>query len=148
MISQFGSNSGIPYLKAAKCILHYLKGTINYGLILGHYRIEGFYLVGWINSNQTQYSDNCYSVKGFVFKVVGGIIAWSSKKQLTIATSLVEAEYIISANTTKEVIWLRTLLKEMGFLQVTATILFADNQDCIILTYNFINHSCTKNIVI
>ena len=66
-------------------------------------------------------------MEGFVFKVVGGIIAWSSKKQPTMATSLVEAEYMVSANTTKEVIWLRTLLKEMGFLQVTATILFADN---------------------
>ena len=43
------------------------------------------------------------------------------------ATSLVEAEYMVSANTTKEVIWLRTLLKEMGLLQVTTTILFADN---------------------
>ena len=40
------------------------------------------------------------------------------------ATSLVEAKYIVSVN---EAVWLRILLKKIGFLQVTTTILFADN---------------------
>ena len=52
---------------------------------------------------------------GFVFDVVGGCVSWSLKKQVSVATSSVEAEYVASANATKEVVWLRMLLKEVGY---------------------------------
>ena len=54
-------------------------------------------------------------------------MTWSSKKQPIVAISLAEAEYMALANTTKKAIWLRTLLKEMDFPQVSTTIVFADN---------------------
>jgi len=63
-----------------------------------------------------------------------------------VATSSAEAEYMASANATKEVIWLRMLLKEIDFPQISATIIFADNQGCISLTQNPVNHSCAKHI--
>ena len=62
-----------------------------------------------------------------MFDVGGSSVAWSSKKQPTVATSSVEIEYIVSANAMKEAIWLRTLLDELDFLQVMATIIYADN---------------------
>jgi len=45
-------------------------------------------------------------VGGFVFDVAGGYVSWSSKKQVSVATSFVEAEYVVSADTTKEAVWL------------------------------------------
>jgi len=33
LIAQFSGNPGIPYLKAAKHILHYLKGTQDFSLV-------------------------------------------------------------------------------------------------------------------
>ena len=60
-----------------------------------------------------------------------GSIAWSSKKQSTVMTLSVKAGCIISANPTKEAIWLYTLLQELDFLQATTTIIHADNQGCI-----------------
>jgi len=50
------------------------------------------------------------------------------KKQVSVATSLVEAEYVALANTTKEAVWLQTLLKEVSYPQAQATIVHADNQ--------------------
>jgi len=43
------------------------------------------------------------------------------------ATFLVEAKYMTLKNTTKEAVWLRILLKKIGFPQVTAIILFTNN---------------------
>jgi len=35
LITQFSGNPGIPHLEAAKHILHYLKGTQEFSLVLG-----------------------------------------------------------------------------------------------------------------
>ena len=83
---------------------------------------------------------------GFVFDVAGGYVSWSSKKQVSVATSSVEAEYVASANATKEAVWLRTLLKEVGYPQSQATIVHADNQGAIALAQNPISHSRAKHI--
>jgi len=53
-------------------------------------------------------------ITAFVFDVAGSKVAWSSKKQPTIALSTVESEYMATSNMTKEAIWLRVLLGEMA----------------------------------
>ena len=83
--------------------------------MLGYHGIEGFDLVGWTDLNWAQNPDDHHLVGGFVFKVAGGTVTWLLRKQPTVATSSVEAEYMTSANATKEAVWLRMLLKEIGF---------------------------------
>ncbi len=51
-----------------------------------------------------------------------------------------------SANATKEAIWLRVLLEDMGFTQTTATVIHADNQGAIALSHNPVGHSRAKHI--
>ena len=66
LVAQFGSNPGIAYHEAAKCILHYLKGTTNYNLVLGRRREGKFDLIGWSDSNWTQdVDDRCYAAREF-----------------------------------------------------------------------------------
>ena len=72
-------------------------------------------IVRWTGSDWTGDVDSRRSVGGFVFDVTGGYVSWSSKKQVSVATSLVEAEYVALANATKEAVWLQTLLKEVGY---------------------------------
>ena len=72
-------------------------------------------IVGWTDSDWTSDVDSRCSVGGFVFDVAGGYVSWSSKKQVSVATSLVEAKYVALANATKEAVWLRTLLKEVSY---------------------------------
>jgi len=90
--------------------------------------------------------DSRYSVGGFVFDVARGCVSWSSKKQVSVATSSVEAEYMASANATKEAVWLRTLLKKVGYPQSQATIVHANNQGTTALAQNPIFHSRAKHI--
>jgi hypothetical protein len=103
-------------------------------------------LVGWSDADWAQDIETRRSIGAFVFDVAGGYISWSSKKQPTVALSTAEAEYMSASNATKEAIWLRTLLTDMGFPQTMATTIHADNQACIALSYNPVNHSCAKHI--
>ena len=146
LVAQFSNNPGIAHLEAEKRILCYLKSTVDYNLVLGKREKGKFDLVGWLDSNWAQDRDDCRSTSGFVFDVAGSFISWSSKKQATVATSSIEAEYIASANATKEAIWLCTLLTELDFPLATATMIYADNQGCIALANNPVSHSRAKHI--
>ncbi len=81
-----------------------------------------------------------------MFDIAGSSISWSSKKQPTVAVSTVESEYMASGEATKESIWLRVLLADMGFAQTTATVIHADNQGAIALSHNPVGHSRAKHI--
>jgi transposase InsO family protein len=146
LVAQFAGNPGIAHLSACKRILRYLKGTSTWRLELGGNRDVDLRLIGWGDSNWAQDVDDRKSVCGYSFNFAGGTVSWSSKKQPVVATSTVEAEYIASANATKEAIWLRTLLQELDIVQSSATIIYSDNQGCIALSNNPVSHSRAKHI--
>jgi len=104
LIAQFSGNPSIPYLEAAKRILCYLKGTQDFSLVLGRQGRGAVDIVGWTDSDWAGNVDSRRSVGGFVFDVAGGCVSWSLKKQVSVATSSVEAEYVASANATKEAV--------------------------------------------
>jgi hypothetical protein len=51
-----------------------------------------------------------------------------------------------ASNVTKEAIWLRAPLEDLGFPQVSATTLHANNLGCIALTNGTVTHSHAKHI--
>ena len=146
VLSQFSANPGKAHLESMKHVLRYLKGTAHFTLVLGHQGANRVDLVGWTDSDWVQDPDTRRSIGGFVFDIAGSKVAWSSKKQPTNALSTVESEYMAASNATKEAIWLRTLLEEMGFKQVSATTIHVDNQGCIALVHNPVNHLRVKHI--
>ena len=58
-------------------------------------------------------------------------ISWRSKKQQTIALSSAEAEYMAVSDFAKEIIYLRSLLANLGFTQDGSTHVYEDNTACI-----------------
>ncbi len=75
--------------------------------------------------------NSCKSTSYYVFILVGGTISLQSKQQQIIALSSTKAKYIASASSTKEVIWIKQLMKEIRFHQVGSLFLHCDNQSCI-----------------
>ncbi|GJZ94548.1 hypothetical protein Tco_0666751 [Tanacetum coccineum] len=61
------------------------------------------------------------------------------------AVSTTEAEYVAAAQASKEVVWLKMLLEELGHEQEKIT-LFYNNQSALYLVRNLAFHSKTKHI--
>jgi hypothetical protein len=72
-------------------------------------------------------------------------VTWCSRKQRIVAQSTAEAENISLAHCIREVIFLRQLLGELGYEQSTTQI-YEDNQACISMAENPVQHSRTKHI--
>jgi hypothetical protein len=83
---------------------------------------------------------------GYMFFVGVGVVSWNCKKQPTIALSTTEAEYMATNQCTKEAIWLRKLMVDVGLVQDGATSIMCDNQGCIALAKNPTHHFHTKHI--
>ncbi|CAF2066949.1 unnamed protein product [Rotaria magnacalcarata] len=102
-------------------------------------------LVGYADADWGGAEDR-KSTTGYLFLLNGSPISWTSKKQQTVALSSTEAEYIALAHATKEAIWLRKLLKDLGQEQIGPTTIYEDNQSTIAIANNTINHQRTKHI--
>ena len=86
------------------------------------------------------------STSGYVFFFGGGPISWRTKKQNTVAISTVEAEYLSATDATKQAMYHRMLLWELGSLDLAEpTVIRSDNQRCIALTENPVHHERTKH---
>lgn len=110
--SQFQSNAAEAQWIGLKRILRYIHDTVN--LDLFYRRKINTILIGYANSDWAGDVDR-KSTTGFLFEVLGAPVIWVTKKQSTVALSSTEAEYVALANATKELIWFRRLLKELGF---------------------------------
>jgi len=84
------------------------------------------------------------STTGLTMILVGAPISWASRRQSVVAQSTAEAEYIAAADATKEILWLRELLKNVE--QKDSTMLRIDNQTAINLIRNPELHRPTKHI--
>ena len=74
------------------------------------------------------------------------MIAWSSKKQKTVALSSTEAEYIAATNAACEAIWLRRLLSDLQQKIEEPIVICYDNMSTIAMTKNPVFHARTKHI--
>jgi hypothetical protein len=76
------------------------------------------------------------SVSGYAITLCGGAIIWAARRQTVIADSTVNAEYIAIAEATKDIMWWRPLLSQLGYDISEPTTLLNDNQGSIALAWN------------
>jgi len=106
-------------------------------------------LLGYIDMDWAGDVNDCRSISGYTFVTAGAAISWSSKKQLSVALSSMEAEYMAAAAAAKEATWLKLLFSEIEpSLSRTPVKLLIDNQLVMSLARNATFHDWTKHIAI
>eukprot|EP00253_Pinus_taeda_P026117 PITA_26117 len=84
------------------------------------------------------------STSGYAMSLGSGPVSWRSRKQSVPADSTIEEEYVVAAEATKEIVWLRKILEDLQVKQVQSTPLMIDNTSAIKLAKNPKFHDRTK----
>eukprot|EP00253_Pinus_taeda_P013652 PITA_13652 len=144
LVARFLQTPRESHWKAAKRILRYVRGTIQFGI---HYSAKATpLLVGFNDSDWAGDPDDRKSTAGYVFTLGSGPITWACKKQAAISLSSAEAEYRGAVEASKEALCLRQILSEFGFEQQHPTTLWCDNQSAIQLCKDPVQHQRSKHI--
>jgi hypothetical protein len=131
---------------AAKHVMRYLKGTLDFGLYYNG--DQDFRLIGYTDSDWARSVSDRKSTSGCCFSMGSTMTSWQSRKQSSIALSTVEAEYIAACSASCEAIWLHKLLTGLFNLEMEATVILCDNQSYIKMTENPVFHDKSKHIEI
>ena len=145
-LSKYSSNPDNTHTSALKHLLRYIRGTLGHSLTYTGTTDPQPPLIAYCDADYANDKDDRLSVSGYAVMLCGGAISWAARRQTVIADSTVNAEYIAIAEATKDVMWWRPLLKQLGYDTSTPTTLLNDNQGSIFLACNGDNGTRSKAI--
>lgn len=136
-----------------KCIMRYLKGTQNLGLVYRQQQNEAtqnnmLRLVGFTDSDWAGDAEQRRSTAAYAVMAISAPLSWSSKRLHTICLSSTEAEYAARTEAAKELVSHRKFAEGLGQKYEHPTELLCDSQSAIALSQNPIYHARTKHIKI
>ena len=153
-LAQHVNNPGEIHWSCAKKVLRYLKGTLNYGItytkagecthesLLDDINLHGYADASYANNKKDRKSRSAY-----IFFLNSGPITWCSRRQRCVALSTCEAELIALNEASKELVWIRRLIKEItGYKTLQPTVVYEDNQGTIEMVKNPRYHGRAKHI--
>ena len=141
LLSRYMHCASEIHFQAAKRIVRYVKGTIDYGLRFC--QVKNFTLHGYSDSDWAGCVDDMRSTSGYCFSFGSAIFSWCSKKQEVIAQSTAEAEYVTAA--VNQALWIRKLMVDLFMEQKESTQILVDNQATISIANNLVFHGKTKH---
>jgi hypothetical protein len=103
-------------------------------------------ITGFSNADWADSLDDRRSTCGYAVFLGTNLVSWSARKQNTVSQSSIEAEYKVVANTTVEIMWIQTLLRELQIPCPSMTKLWCDNLGAKYLSANPVFHARTKHI--
>jgi hypothetical protein len=148
-LAQYNASPGPQHWQAVKHLMRYLQGTKDLRLT---YRSNGSDTMSselcesYSDADHAGCLDTRRSTSGFLIKMGTGAVCWSARKQTVVADSSTEAEYVSASSAGREILWLRSLLNEIGMEVNGPTRLFVDNQSALKVLKNPEHHGRMKHI--
>jgi hypothetical protein len=105
-------------------------------------------IVGYLDSDFAGCLDTNRSKSGYVFKLAGRAISWSSSKQTVMTSFMMYAEFVACYEATEQAMWLK---KSMPDLRVIDKIerplkLYCDNEPAVLYSHNNKKTKVVKHI--
>jgi hypothetical protein len=150
-LARFASNPSLGHIALAKRILHYIKATKDYGITYYNNKYNtntSNYIYGYCDSDYAGDINTAKSTLGYIFFIAGGPISWKSKLQTIIAQSTTEAEFIAINSASKEAVFIKQLMTELGAYKQTKFLIYTDNNSALALAKNPVFHKRTKHIAV
>lgn len=145
IISRFMERPTEIHMAAAKRIIRYVNGTLDYGLIYS--KGDGNYLLsGYSDSDLAGNVDDRRSTGGMAFYLNENLITWVSQKQKCVALSSCESEFMAATAAACQGIWLYKLLRQITNIEAGPVVLYIDNKSAIDLAKNPVFHGRSKHI--
>jgi hypothetical protein len=134
VLRRYMSKPGKEHWTIVKRVFRYLRGTASYGLCYeGRPRLDRVVDIhGFVDADWAGDLDRRRSTSRYVFNLFGGAISWMSKRQVVVALSTIESEYMAATHASKEEIWLQRLCSGIGLVQQAVRI-ECDSQSAIFL---------------
>ncbi len=152
-VNQLAKFSNLPteeHWNLAIDVVRYLKGTMHWGISLGHGGVDKAWLKhvqGFADANHGTGLDDKKSISGMLFHVFGGPVSWASKTQDVTATSSCESEFRALSVTSREALWLAKIVNVFGIPHRPFTIK-GDNKGALTAIKNHTYTRYTKHIEI
>lgn len=146
ILSQFMQKPREGHMEAALRVVRFLKGTVGQGILLKSetdLQVSIYCDADWAACPLTR-----RSLTAYVAMIGGSPVSWKTKKQKVMSHSSAEAEYRAMSIATREVQWLRQLLRDLGFTQKTPSRLYCDSKSAIYIATNPVFHERTKHVEI
>lgn len=145
-VARYVENPGPAHYVALKRIFRYLKGTVDYGILYSRSPDGNVVLSGASDSDWAGDIDSRKSTSGYVFNIGSGTVTSKSKKQSCTSLSSCQAEAVAGSSAGQEAVWLRHVLRDLGFEQKEPTRIDMDNTGAISFSENQTHHSRMKHI--
>jgi hypothetical protein len=146
MLGRYQKNLGVSHWNEIKKTLRYIQVTK--GLMLTYERSDSLEIAGYSDLNFVGFLDTDRSTSGYVFKLTGGTISWSSSKQTVMTSSTMYAEFIACYEAVGQAMWLK---KFMSGLRVVDRIerplkLYCSNEPAVLYAHNNNKTKAVKHI--
>jgi hypothetical protein len=144
--SRYQSDPRLAHWMAVKNILKYLRRTKD--MLLIYRGDEELVVNGCTDASFMTDINDFKSQSGYVYTLNGGAIVWKSFKRNTIADSTIEAEYIAASEASKEEVWIKKFLEEVGVVPsaMNPMALYCDNSGAVAQAKEPRSHMNTRHI--
>ncbi|GJX67358.1 hypothetical protein Tco_0303085 [Tanacetum coccineum] len=145
LCARFQENPKTTHLEAVKRIFTYIRGTSHLGL----WYPKGTEIETIVYADSDHAGDyvDCKSTSGVCTFMRCCLTSWFAKKQMALAISTTEAEYVSAEKACQQALWMKQALIDYA-IRLDDVLIMCDNKCAIDLSRNLVQHSRTKHIEI